>query len=271
MLIRRSVLSVRWNQPVSYPQSRFINLLISNDRIDIDHEYFTSSSTTADDARIADPMGADWSYGSIDTFYDMMADPCLVNMDLETKSSFPQLDFNLPPFRKCTDNVENLFQISSPPSPHSRRSIHSTVSSRLSPPALASSPSRMDLALPTPQLPIWNAIPRDSHQLSVTQCIRQLSELSIGLFEHSNTIPPQSIHDLAPEDEMYQDTMNDRARDYSSYRVDDTFRLTQELIDLYPSSIYFSRDEVYLVRHSRPTFKNLSPIQMPMKTMEWNV
>ena len=100
------------------------------------------------------------------------------------------------------------------------------------------SSSQLVLALQTPQLPVWNGcIEPNSQQRSLTQCIRQLSELSMSLFEHSKTIPPQSIHEPVPENEVYQETMNFRSQTYASYSTDETFRLTQELIDIYPSFI----------------------------------
>jgi hypothetical protein len=75
----------------------------------------------------------------------------------------------------------------------------------------------------------------DSH--SESDCIRKLSQLSTDLFEHSNTIPPMTIYDPPPadmgDDGVYQGTQG--CQDYSKYRVDETLRLTQNLIDMYPA------------------------------------
>lgn len=61
---------------------------------------------------------------------------------------------------------------------------------------------------------------------TIDSCIRQLAHLSIDLHEHEATIPPQSIHDsfLGPEE---------LCRKYP-FSVDETFRLTQALVDIYP-------------------------------------
>ena len=75
----------------------------------------------------------------------------------------------------------------------------------------------------------------DSH--SESDCIRKLSQLSTDLYEHSNTIPPMTIYDPPPadmgDDGVYQGTQG--CQDYSKYHVDETLRLTQNLIDVYPA------------------------------------
>jgi hypothetical protein len=75
----------------------------------------------------------------------------------------------------------------------------------------------------------------DSH--SESDCIRKLSQLSTDLFEHGNTIPPMSIYDPPPAnmggDGVYEGTQD--CPDYSKYRVDETLRLTQNLVDMYPA------------------------------------
>jgi hypothetical protein len=67
---------------------------------------------------------------------------------------------------------------------------------------------------------------------SEINCIRKLTQLSIGLFEHSNTLPPLSICD-SPPDNIEEDSVYLGAKDYSNYVVEDTFRLIQSLIDIY--------------------------------------
>jgi hypothetical protein len=72
---------------------------------------------------------------------------------------------------------------------------------------------------------------------SESDCIRKLSQLSTDLYEHLNTVPPLTIYDPPPtvmgNDRVYQSTEN--YQDYSNYRVDETFRLTQSLVDIYPT------------------------------------
>lgn len=69
---------------------------------------------------------------------------------------------------------------------------------------------------------------------SEIDCIRKMSQLSIDLFEHSNSLPPLSICDPPPDD-IEEDSVYLGAKDYSNYVVEDTFRLTQSLIDIYPT------------------------------------
>jgi hypothetical protein len=79
---------------------------------------------------------------------------------------------------------------------------------------------------------IWACLGENIEVESPSQCVKKLSQLSIELFEHSKTIPPQSIHDpLAPENDDRFAAQNNHA----NYAIEDTFRLTQAMIDLYPS------------------------------------
>lgn len=174
-----------------------------------------------------------------------MADPTLVDMDFETQNDFPHPEFSLSTFTKLNDKIDSLLQISSPL--NFGHSISSAISSRSFSPVTApvSPPSRMAVALQTPRFPMWSGNPCEPTQHSVAQCIRQLSELSVSLYEHSTTVPPQSIHDHVPENELYQEAMDNLAQQYAKYSVDETFRLTQELIDIYPSFIeVFTRRKI---------------------------
>jgi hypothetical protein len=69
---------------------------------------------------------------------------------------------------------------------------------------------------------------------SEIDCIRKLSQLSIDLFQHSNSLPPLSIYNPSADD-IEEDSVYLGAKDYSNYIVEDTFRLTQSLIDIYPT------------------------------------
>ncbi len=69
---------------------------------------------------------------------------------------------------------------------------------------------------------------------SESNCIRKLSQLSIDLFEHSNTVPPLSIYDPPPSN-LEDNPVSPSPQDYSGYHIDETFRLTQSLINIYPT------------------------------------
>jgi hypothetical protein len=72
---------------------------------------------------------------------------------------------------------------------------------------------------------------------SESDCISKLSNLSRDLYEHGNTVPPLTIYDppsaFMGDDRTSQGTQN--CLELSNYRVDETLRLTQCLIDIYPT------------------------------------
>lgn len=215
--------------------------------IDVDLDLGLSTATQADQVQLCDLMGDDWSSNPFNAFHDLMADSNFVDMGLEAQNNCPPLDLNIPPYPKYTDKMDNLLRLTGPPDQYLSPSHYDAMSNPpfSLPTASVSSPARMSVTLQTPRLPIWNGNPDQGHQLSVTQCIRQLSELSMSLFEHSTTIPPLSIHDPVPENEDQQETMNNRAKNYSYYSVDETFRVTQELINIYPSFLeLFARRKI---------------------------
>ncbi|KAM3073605.1 hypothetical protein ACMFMG_004510 [Clarireedia jacksonii] len=74
-----------------------------------------------------------------------------------------------------------------------------------------------------------NAIPRRSQSPIASSCIQTLSKLAVDLHGHRMTVPPQSIHKRGSP-------LNISAP-YSDFSIDKTFRLTQSLVDIYPSCI----------------------------------
>ena len=72
------------------------------------------------------------------------------------------------------------------------------------------------------------------HPHSEKHLIRQLSQLSIGLYDHISTIPPQSIHDKAVSFGAGTTKDGSLAAKFTSYSPDEIFKLTQDLIDIYP-------------------------------------
>ena len=178
----------------------------------------------------------DWSSDSLPVFPDLLNDSPFGDLNFESQSVYPPLEFDLssfPNFRDPGDKMNNFLQFRSPP-PTISRSLDDGQFGRSSSLFFDPNPSSCQaaVALHTPPFQIWAG---DVHQRSVKECVRQLSDLSLRLYEHSNTIPPQCVHDPIPENESYMEVMKARTKDYSSYRVDDTFQLTQELVDVYPS------------------------------------
>lgn len=183
-----------------------------------------------------------------------MNDSTFGDMNFEDQSDYPPLEFDLQSFsnfRDPGDKMSSLLQFRSPP-PTINRSLDGSQYGRPISPLPDMNPTRSTLAvaLHTPQLQLWGGDVR-KHQQSVSQCIRQLSDLSHCLYEHSTTIPPTSIYDPVPDGQSYVDVMNARAQDYANYKVDDTFQLTQELVDIYPSFInIFMRRKIPKAFHS---------------------
>ena len=214
-----------------FAESTSLTFIVLNLDLDL------SKATPPDPLQLSDFTGNEWSCNAFNGFPDLMADPNFMDMDLAGQDDFSSLDVNSSPFPKYADKMDNLLGISGPPNQYFRRFPYDTPSSQSlsSLDASVSPPSLMAAAEQTPQLSVRNGNPDNSHQLSVNKCIRQLSKLSISLFEHSNTIPPLTIHEPIPENEDQQETMNSRAKKYANYSVDETFRVTQELIDIYPS------------------------------------
>jgi hypothetical protein len=87
----------------------------------------------------------------------------------------------------------------------------------------------------------WSLQDPNINRDSIGECIKKLSMLSSDLFEHSQTIPPLSIHD--PDSVNQVKSLHPGVDDYSQYVVEETFRLTQTLIDIYPNflSIFLNR------------------------------
>ena len=152
---------------------------------------------------------------------------------------------SLPTFRENGDKLDGMFRFRSPPPIATHTPNSSPFGRPFSPLADMDMPYQVPVALHDPQLRIWVGDMKGPQERSVSQCIRQLSELSRRLYEHSITIPPQDICAPIPENESYEDVMNTRALNYANYKPDDTFQLTQELIDIYPSFIdLFTRRKV---------------------------
>lgn len=66
---------------------------------------------------------------------------------------------------------------------------------------------------------------------SYSKCIGRLSVLSTELYEHSTTIPSLAIYEPNTPEEELDDAMNPP----KIYRLDETFRVSQEMIDIYPT------------------------------------
>ena len=204
--------------------------------------------TTGEEGQTSDLKESNWSYNTLEMFSDALSDNSFVNMDLEAFGDFSELSFNPPQFPDYTDKMDNLLHISRPQTPAFEGSfldpssawpLDTLEANICSPPALVLAPQ-------SPQCILTGTINKQHQQWSATQCIRKLSELSISLFEHGKTIPPLSIHDPVPENEKHLEKTKYEAQGFGSYSVDETFLLTQGLIDIYPLFIdMFARRKTF--------------------------
>jgi hypothetical protein len=78
----------------------------------------------------------------------------------------------------------------------------------------------------------WGYPPRIIDKESTSGCVKKLSELSIDLFEHSKTIPSQAVHNPLSIGNM-EKWCADKSG-LNTYTPEDTFRLTQAMVDVYP-------------------------------------
>ena len=114
----------------------------------------------------------------------------------------------------------NMFQLESPTS-----SAHAFDNVNFAP--------RLDQELPLGRFMATSPVDstKDLQPGASQKCVRQLSELSISLYEHSTTLPSQvgtdSVLDMADKS----------SKSYSDFNLDETFHLTQNLIDIYPAFV----------------------------------
>lgn len=78
----------------------------------------------------------------------------------------------------------------------------------------------------------WGYPPQAVDSDASSQCVRKLSQLSIDLYEHWKTIPPQTIHDPLSAENQAKWVSGASCK---GFELDDTFRLTQAMIEIYPS------------------------------------
>jgi hypothetical protein len=83
---------------------------------------------------------------------------------------------------------------------------------------------------------VWGMKPQSIDSESASSYVRKLSELSVELYEHYKTVPPQSIHDpLSIENQEKWNSLKCPA----DFTMEDTLRLTQTMIEMYPPFLSF--------------------------------
>jgi len=218
---------------------------------------------------IQNTLEADWDLNTPIAFHDLLNDSNFSDMNFDTQSEYPPLNFDLPPspnLRNYGDKVSNLLQIRSPP-PTIDYSLNDGQS--WSPlPNLTPSHSQFAISRPNTHLQPYETVTRD-YRKSISRCIEQLSKLSLKLYEHSTTIPPASVWEGLPDadDATFAEIASSRAKNYTNYRVDETFQLTQELVDVYPSFIdLFMQRKITQLSKTHQGGESLGPISPSVAT-----
>lgn len=220
------------HESLDISQSPFLCLLdsLTQFSLDIEPDLMFGYPSAQTDPIIAG-MGNDWMSNSFPLSQDFGGDCAFADMNLDIQNPYAEFDFN-PNSQMLHEQLgpksHDLIRLRSPKLPSQ---THEPSSNLLLHP---------DLVIPAADFPDKTLIPRawgyEMQEIglkSVSESIRKLSELSIKLYEHGATVPPQSIHD-DPEVANMQEGW---VQDYSGYRFDETFQVTQDLIDLYPSAI----------------------------------
>lgn len=165
---------------------------------------------------LPDILEVDWTSSELALLQDFELDPSFTNMNFDgftlPQNTYSPYDTNQGHYGL---KPQSPLRFSSPPvrlyEPEPPSSQLNLISSRFS------SKSQ------TPRFEWGNHI-NTEHPRSKIHLIRQLGDLSVCLYEHLAKIPPTSIHDQ-PNNEL-QDT---------GFSIDNTFKLTQDLIDIYPA------------------------------------
>lgn len=225
-----------------------------NSSLQRDTSYPTPEETTPDAIStypdppfcISDATGFDWTSTSFPMFNDFEPGSALDDIDLYVGSVFPPIDFGSSTTNQESHNQKTKDFCQMPPS--SARFLENDlpnprVDRAPAPPLAPRVPARKHRTIEFS----WEDSISTAHPRSQKHLIHQLSQLSIGLYDHMSTIPPQSIHDNGPV------PFGDSAAcggctpsTYTGYSLDDTFKLTQDLIDIYPAFI-----DTFLKGHDR--------------------
>jgi hypothetical protein len=170
-----------------------------------------------------DPAGNDWM---ANLFEGQSFEIDSAFADFPFDISFPALDYTaLSPLNDSSLKNTSIVRLKSPPS--------------FNPPLFQNYSGKMSTKTAASNLwgSTWSAWSTDidtSNSLSEKDLVHQLSTLNIGLYEHIQTIPSQSIYEPDHPKCTYTGADENVLPIYQQYSTDETFKLTQELIDIYP-------------------------------------
>ncbi|KAH9214650.1 hypothetical protein DL95DRAFT_148874 [Leptodontidium sp. 2 PMI_412] len=170
-----------------------------------------------------DPLGLDWMPSSFPASQDFSPDNAFNNFNFSNSTQYPLEFGNTIPEESDVFAITNEVQYQR--NTNLDRALRGTSNLLLSPDIGRPKPStnsRGNLQYPWPQGM------KASEADSVPSLVRKLSQLNVDLSDHKTTLPPLSVHDVLPPE---LDVVCPQGNEYV---LEDTFRLTQSLIEIYP-------------------------------------
>ncbi|KAH7412749.1 hypothetical protein BKA64DRAFT_702871 [Cadophora sp. MPI-SDFR-AT-0126] len=175
-----------------------------------------------------DPLGLDWMPNSFPDSEGFTADNPFNNFNFGNAIQYPPLDFNiLDP--ENTDVVADTNEVQYRRNVNPDRALQGTSNLLLGPNFGQPKPN----ANPRGNLQYtWPYGVREPEPDSAKTFVRKLSQLNVDLSDHKATLPPLSVHDDLPPE------LDVACPQSTEYVLEDTFRLTQSLIEIYPSFLH---------------------------------
>ncbi|PVH78079.1 hypothetical protein DL98DRAFT_257548 [Cadophora sp. DSE1049] len=176
----------------------------------------------------SDPLGLDWMPNSFPTSEGFTSENGFNNFNFGNPIQYPPLDFNIPiPEDPGVFAATNEVQYRR--NANLDRSFLGNSNLLLGPTFGRPKPS----VNPRGNLQYdWPYGVKEKEPESAKSFVRKLSQLNVDLSDHKATLPPLSVHDDLPPDLDVACPQSDE------YVLEDTFRLTQSLIDIYPSFLH---------------------------------
>ncbi|KAG4433413.1 hypothetical protein IFR05_011099 [Cadophora sp. M221] len=172
----------------------------------------------------SDPLGLDWMSSSFPAPQDLTSDNAFNNFNFSSPSQYPLEFGNVileePGVFAITNEVQYRRNA------NLDRALLGTSNLLLSP----------DIGHPRPSTNSrgniqfsWPHGMKTIEADAIPSLVRKLSQLNVDLSDHKTTLPPLSVHDILPPELDVVCPQN------NEYVLEDTFRLTQSLIEIYPS------------------------------------
>ena len=175
-----------------------------------------------------DPLGLDWMPNSFPASQDFTSNDAFHNFNFGTSSQYSPLDFSIS-LPEHAGVFASTSEVQDRRNANLDRSLLGTSNLLLGPafdkpkPSVSSS-GNLQFSWP---YGVTQPAPDSAKSL-----VRKLSQLNVDLSDHKATLPPMSVHDDLPPD------LDVACPQSEEYVLEDTFRLTQNLIELYPGFLH---------------------------------